>query len=226
MTELTPYAAFVVGLLGAGHCFGMCGGLMAAMSMAIKGATPAQRFQLLVGYNLGRIVSYALIGALIAAFTLTLAKVTQLNAHLVWLRVLAALLMMLTALYIAGINQWLMAIERLGQGVWRSIQPLAQRLLSVENPFQAFLAGMVWGWLPCGLVYSMLTWSLASADVQQGALLMAAFGVGTLPALLAIGVSAERLKAWVQNTKVRRLSALLLFAYATHTLVVALQQMR
>ncbi|GLP96091.1 sulfite exporter TauE/SafE family protein [Paraferrimonas sedimenticola] len=223
MTEITPWAALLVGLMGGGHCLGMCGGLMAAMSLSAS--SNSSKKSLILGYNLGRITSYMIAGAIVGGVVASIAQVTDASNGLLWLRFVAAALMIVTGLYIAGINQWLTVTEKAGKQLWAQIQPLAKRLLPVANPLQAYMAGIVWGWLPCGLVYSMLTWAIASGSAAQGATLMAAFGLGTLPALLLVGVAAKKLEHWLKHKGVRLVSGLLLIAYGVQTFVIGLQQL-
>jgi hypothetical protein len=187
--------AFAVGLLSALHCLGMCGGIMAALSVALPESTrtrPARLLGYLAAYNLGRILSYTLAGALAGSLGLTLVEGSG-SVEIGWLlRALAALLMVLAGLHLAG---WLPAIgrlERLGAPLWRRLEPLARRLVPVRTVGRAALYGAVWGWLPCGLVYAMLGVAAGQATVVGGAATMAAFGAGTLPTLLVTGLFASR----------------------------------
>lgn len=187
--------AFVVGLLSALHCLGMCGGIMGALSVALPESTrtrPARLLGFLAAYNLGRILSYTLAGALAGSLGLTLVEGTGSVELGLVLRAVAALLMVLAGLHLAG---WLPAvgrIERLGAPLWRRLEPLAHRLVPVRTLGRAALYGAVWGWLPCGLVYAMLGAAAGQATVLGGAATMAAFGAGTLPTLLVTGLFASR----------------------------------
>ena len=201
MIELAPklISAFVLGLLGAGHCFGMCGGLMGALTLAIPAEHRGLRLKLLIGYNLGRIASYALAGLLLG---LAGWAISQSPAVMV-LRVLAALLLMSMGLYLAGWWSGLTRIEALGQVLWKYLQPLASRLLPVRSLSQALLLGAIWGWLPCGLVYSTLLWAASQGSAGQAAVLMLFFGLGTWPVLIASGLAAERLGRLLRRRSVR-----------------------
>ncbi|MGL6251303.1 MAG: sulfite exporter TauE/SafE family protein, partial [Billgrantia desiderata] len=184
-------AAFVFGLLGGAHCIGMCGGIMSALTFAVPPSmrSPARLSGLLLGYNLGRIFSYMDAGALVASLG-TLVALTP--AARVGLQVFAAIMLILMALYIANWWKGLLRVEALGRRLWRHLEPFGKRLMPVVKVPQAIALGAVWGWLPCGLVYSMLAWSLATADPLFGAALMAAFGLGTLPSLLVTGFAARQ----------------------------------
>lgn len=212
--DLPPFAAaFVFGLLGGAHCIGMCGGIMSALSFAVPPSmrSPARLGGLLLGYNLGRIASYMVAGALAAALG-TLLSLTA-PARLV-LQGFAAVMLILMALYIADWWKGLLRVEAVGKRLWRHLEPIGRRLMPVVRVPQAMALGAVWGWLPCGLVYSMLTWSLAMADPLYGALLMGAFGLGTLPALLATGLAARQLAGLIRHPATRSIAALSIIAFA------------
>ncbi|MBS67177.1 MAG: cytochrome biogenesis protein, partial [Pseudomonas sp.] len=197
MTELLPLllSALVLGLLGGGHCLGMCGGLMGALTMAIPPDQRDRRLRLLVAYNLGRVSSYAVAGFLIGLAGWAVANSPAAMA----LRVVAAFLLITMGLYLAGWWSGLTRIEALGRGIWRHIQPIASRLMPVTSFPRALILGALWGWLPCGLVYSTLLWSASQGDAVDSALLMLAFGIGTWPVLLATGLAAERLTALLRK---------------------------
>lgn len=214
-------AAFVFGLLGGAHCIGMCGGIMSALTFAVPPSmrSPARLSGLLLGYNLGRILSYMAAGALVAALgtVIALAPATRLA-----LQVFAAIMLILMALYIADWWKGLLRVEAMGKRLWRHLEPFSRRLMPVVKVPQALALGAIWGWLPCGLVYSMLAWSLATAQPLQGALLMGAFGLGTLPALLATGLAARQLGALIRHRATRTLAALLIILFAVWQLFAAL----
>lgn len=216
MIELLPLlvSAFVLGLLGGGHCLGMCGGLMGALTMAIPPAQRGRRLRLLIAYNLGRILSYACAGILIGLAGWAIASEPAATA----MRVIAALLLIAMGLYLAGWWSGLTRIEALGRGLWRHIQPAASRLMPVSSVPRALLLGALWGWLPCGLVYSTLLWSASQGDAWQSGLLMLAFGLGTWPVLLATGLAAERLTALLRKRQVRLAGGVLVILFGLWTL--------
>ncbi|MGA6097067.1 sulfite exporter TauE/SafE family protein [Stutzerimonas marianensis] len=216
MIDLLPLllSAFVLGLLGGGHCLGMCGGLMGALTMAIPPEQRTRRLRLLVAYNLGRVLSYATAGLLIGLAGWAVASSPAAMA----LRVVAALLLISMGLYLAGWWNGLTRVEALGRGLWKRIQPVASRLMPVRNLPQALLLGTLWGWLPCGLVYSTLLWSASQGDALESALLMLAFGVGTWPVLLATGLAAERITALLRKRNVRMLGGVMVILFGLWTL--------
>ena len=216
MTELLPLllSALVLGLLGGGHCLGMCGGLMGALTMAIPPEQRGKRLRLLIAYNLGRISSYTLAGLLIGLAGWAVAS----SPAAMVLRVVAALLLISMGLYLAGWWSGLTRVEAIGKGLWRHIQPVASRLMPVTSLPRALLLGALWGWLPCGLVYSTLLWAASQGDALDSALLMLAFGVGTLPVLIATGLAAERLMALLRKRSVRVAGGVLVILFGLWTL--------
>nr|WP_156867830.1 MULTISPECIES: sulfite exporter TauE/SafE family protein [Pseudomonas] len=207
-------SALVLGLLGGGHCLGMCGGLMGALTLAIPPEQRGRRLRLLLAYNLGRITSYACAGLLLGLAGWAVASSPAALA----LRVLAALLLIAMGLYLAGWWSGLTRIEALGRGLWRHIQPVASRLLPVSSLPRALLLGALWGWLPCGLVYSTLLWAASQGNAGYSAALMLAFGVGTWPVLLATGLAAERVNALLRRRSVRVAGGVLVMLFGVWTL--------
>ncbi|MFP3447885.1 sulfite exporter TauE/SafE family protein [Pseudomonas sp. SIMBA_067] len=216
MPDLLPLlgSALVLGLLGGGHCLGMCGGLMGALTLAIPPEQRGRRLRLLLAYNLGRILSYASAGLLLGLAGWAVASSPAALA----LRVVAALLLIAMGLYLAGWWSGLTRIEALGRGLWRHIQPLASRLLPVSSLPRALLLGALWGWLPCGLVYSTLLWAASQGNAGYSAALMLAFGLGTWPVLLATGLAAERVNALLRRRSVRVAGGVLVMLFGIWTL--------
>ncbi len=216
MPELAPLlvSALILGLLGGGHCLGMCGGLMGALTLAIPPEQRSRRLQLLLAYNLGRILSYALAGLLLGLAGWVVAG----SQAEVIMRTLAALLLIAMGLYLAGWWSGLTRIEALGRGLWRHIQPLTRRFMPVTSIPKAVVLGSLWGWLPCGLVYSTLLWASSQGNAVNSALLMLAFGLGTWPVLLATGLAAERITALLRKRGVRMAGGLLVILFGIWTL--------
>ena len=221
---MTPdfIGALMIGLVGAGHCMGMCGGIASLLSL---GSSTANKSTSLIPlfYNLGRLSSYALIGALVGGAISGLSELSGLTHSLAWLRLIAALFMILVALYIAKWWQGLLLIEKLGQHIWRFISPTGKRLLPLKHPLHALPFGFIWGWLPCGLVYSALTWAAVAGSAINGGLIMLAFGIGTLPTMLIIGYGANHFQKLQKSLIFRNISALLLIAYGSYTAVETLE---
>jgi len=207
-------SALILGLLGGGHCLGMCGGLMGALTLAIPPEQRGRRLRLLLAYNVGRILSYACAGLLLGLAGWAVASSPAALA----LRVLAALLLIAMGLYLAGWWSGLTRIEALGRGLWRHIQPVASRLLPVSSLPRALLLGALWGWLPCGLVYSTLLWAASQGNAGYSAALMLAFGLGTWPVLLATGLAAEQVNSLLRRRSVRMAGGLLVILFGVWTL--------
>lgn len=236
-------ALFLVGLLGGGHCVGMCGGIVSALALGAtgKGATveggsavqshsrpigfappssaPFSALPLHLAYNAGRISSYVLAGAIAGALGgASLVLAGQLPLRLV-LSALASLMLIALGAHLVGISSVLTSVERLGQSLWQRISPLTRRFLPVRSVAQAFPLGLLWGWLPCGLVYSALVTSLGSGSAVNGALSMLAFGLGTLPNLLLAGLLAARLRHWLSQRSVRVVAGLVVAGFGVSGLL-------
>ena len=216
MADLLPLliSALILGLLGGGHCLGMCGGLMGALTMAIPAEQRNRRLQLLLAYNIGRISSYALAGLLVGLAGWAIGN----SPAALLLRALAGILLVCMGLYLAGWWSGLTRIEALGRHLWRHLQPLTRRLMPVTSVPQALFLGAIWGWLPCGLVYSSLLWAASQGSAINSALLMLVFGLGTVPVLLATGMAAERLTALLRQRGVRIAGGALVMLFGLWTL--------
>ena len=221
MNEFGYLSAFLVGLLGGVHCVGMCGGIVSAMTMSLKQNTTGQlRFH--IAYNVGRISSYVIAGSVMGGLGVMLAGYFPVKMAQQVLLGLAGVFMILLGLYLAGWWTILRRLEELGGGLWKKIQPLGNSLLPVTSTRKALLLGVLWGWIPCGLVYSVLIWSMSAGSVLQGGLLMLFFGLGTLPNLLAMGVIAEKLMAFVREPATRRVAGSLVILFGIYTFYQAL----
>ena len=218
MPEFSYFALFLIGLLGGTHCIGMCGGIVSALSMGV-GSRPA----LHLAYNAGRIISYMLAGAIAGALgEASLALADQLPVRIMLL-VLANLMLVALGLYLMGVTRALAFSERIGHKLWRHVQPLTRRFLPARTVAQAFPLGLLWGWLPCGLVYSALVTAMTNGSALHGGGMMLAFGLGTLPNLLLAGLLAVRLKAYAAKPAVRIAAGLLVLAFGLRGLFAAIR---
>lgn len=211
-------SALVVGLIGSGtHCIGMCGGIMGALAANIR-KDQARVWPFLFAYNIGRIVSYALAGAVLGAFGHgVMTAVPGPGVAAVGDRI-AALFMVALGLFLGGWWGALGRLETWGGRAFAYLRPVGQRFLPVTSLWQALGLGLVWGFLPCGLVYSVLAWALVSGSAARGAGLMAIFGLATWPGLLALG-SVRRFGAWVRRPSVRKVLAALIVGYGLVSLI-------
>ena len=207
-------SVFVVALMGAGHCLGMCGGIVGALSMAA--ASSRERWLRLFLYNIGRLSSYSLLGAVVGVFGFVFEQILG-----PWLRLVAGLLLILMGFYLANWWRALVWLEKGGAYLWRFLQPLGKKLLPLNAPWQALPLGMLWGFLPCGLVYTALAFAASQGDGVSGALIMLAFGLGTLPAIIVSGALAVQLQTLLANASLRVMMALMLIAFGVWTSAVA-----
>jgi len=215
--ELTFGAAIIVGLLGSSHCLGMCSGIVAALNMGVSEdptGKPKSLFLYQLSYNSGRISSYVLVGLL--AGTLG-AGLMQLGISPVAGKLVASAFMIALGLYLANWWRGLAVLEKLGHKLWRHIQPLGKGLFPIRSPLQAYLLGLLWGWLPCGLVYAVVAWSLTTGNAYDGAILMLGFGLGTLPAMLIAGKVFSFVKNWVKSPLVRTSAGVLIIAFGLYS---------
>jgi sulfite exporter TauE/SafE len=217
MAEFSIIAVFFVGLLGGVHCFGMCGSIVGILTAQLP--KDGARWPFHLAYNSGRIASYTLAGLLVGAIGqagLLLRDVVPVQ-HLLF--ALSSLMLIALGLYLAGIWSMVRRIEQVGSVLWQRIQPLTRSLFPITSPARALLLGSLWGWLPCGLVYSVLVTALASGHAQSGAMIMLVFGLGTLPNLLVIGLFWERCRHWVQSPRVRLFAGLIVMAFGIYGLI-------
>lgn len=221
MSGISLFPVFLVGLAGSVHCAGMCGGIVGALSVP---ARPAQRqvaFPLPVrsetaaggasllhvgAYNAGRIASYMVAGALaggLAGGAVALATVPALQDAF---SLLANLMLIALGLFLMDAWRGLARLEQGGQALWRHVAPLLRRLkpgAPHAGPCTMLAAGALWGWLPCGMVYSVLATAMLSGSAAGGAAVMAAFGLGTLPMLAALGLAGQGLRRALARCGVR-----------------------
>jgi sulfite exporter TauE/SafE len=198
-------AAFMAGLLGSGHCFGMCGGI--AGSLGAFSGLPGQqaRYAPTLQFNLGRLLSYGLLGALTAGVLGGVGDLMALKSAGKWLRILTALMVLLIGMRFLLEWRGLDWIERGGARLWRRIMPLAVRVSSRHDWIGRMALGLCWGFIPCGLVYSVLLTAASTGSAAPGALVMLAFGTGTLPAMVGLGVAAPALNTFLSDRMVRRI---------------------
>lgn len=214
-------AALALGLLGSVHCTAMCGGLAAAFALGIPAdATTGARVRILAGLSAGRILGYAVVGVAVGTAGLAVTGLLGTTGAAA-LRALAGLALLAIAAMVAGVGRTPLALERLGARVWRHLQPLAVALRHDLRGVNALALGLLWGWLPCGLVYSALGFAATSGDPGRAALVMVAFGLGTLPGVLLPSVAAYRFGALVQARGSRRVAAVMLAAFGVWTLIGA-----
>ncbi len=218
---------FLVGLLGSVHCAGMCGGIVAALSapgqagkafpvpvrtVGAAWAWPAAASHV-AAYNAGRLASYATAGALAGGMAGGLGRLAGLPALQLAAYFAANLMLVALGLYLQGAWRGLDWLERGGRVLWRRVAPWLAFLKPFDSPGRLFAAGALWGWLPCGMVYSVLATAMLSGSAPVGAAVMLAFGLGTLPMLAAIGMAGVRLRTVLQLRAVRTACGLLVLGF-------------
>ncbi len=209
ITELA--SAFGLGLAGAGHCLGMCGGIAAALQLGGGKGTG-----MTLAYHGGRLASYTVLGAALGFA----AGSVDIAAWTIGLRYLAGVLLIAMGGYIAGWWRLLQWLERGGAVLWRPVQKWTRSLLPLRHPGQAAVLGMCWGLMPCGLIYSSLAWAATAQDFRLSALIMLFFGLGTLPAMLATSFGAAGVRALLQRRGLKGLIGLLLISAGLWSLYV------
>ena len=210
-------SALLIGMLGGTHCVGMCGGIVTALTIGLSNQkrNDGRRFFIYqLSYNIGRILTYTITGALVASigavsehygFGMQVRKILTLTA---------ASVMIFLGLYLTG--WWktaILKIENIGSVLWRRIEPLAKKFIPIHSISHALIAGILWGWLPCGLVYSALFLAMSANSISQGALIMWSFGIGTLPVLLGLGYVSTNFIAHLQKQWVRTTAGTIIFCF-------------
>jgi sulfite exporter TauE/SafE len=201
-------AAFLAGFFGSTHCIGMCGAIVVLFEQ--HELSGGRQWLRRMSYNSGRLGFYALLGAVAGAGGAVLTKVAGVNTGLLILRLIAGFLVIAIGLNLLFNWSATRFLEQAGAGIWRRLSPLAKHVLPVATPGRALAAGFLWGALPCGLVYSAVAMAATGGNAQNGALVMLAFWLGTLPALILAGASAERLHRWRMNRSFRRIAGALI----------------
>jgi sulfite exporter TauE/SafE len=242
MNALSLLPAFLIGLAGGVHCIGMCGGIVSAFS--IVSASP-RRFPIAVvtegtqvaagngnsqwmhmlSYNGGRIASYAVAGAIVGGAAQGLAILIDIQALRTVMFWTSNGILAMLGLYLMGLWPGVARLEALGQSLWRRLQPLTPRLFPLNSAPKLFAAGLIWGWLPCGMVYSMLLTAMLAGTASRGAMMMAAFGAGTLPAMFLIGFVGLRIANLRHYKELRIVAGALVLAFGLLGLVRAAQGM-
>jgi hypothetical protein len=197
-------AAFMAGLLGSGHCFGMCGGIAGSLG-ALSGVSSRSLALPAVQFNLGRLLGYAVLGALAGGILGAASEIMAFKPLGKWLRGLTAAMVLLIGLRFLLDWRGLDVIERGGAGLWRRILPVAVRISQRHDWVGRLGLGICWGFLPCGLVYTVLMTAASTASAPAGAATMFAFGLGTAPAMLGLTLAAPALQTFLSDRFVRRI---------------------
>lgn len=221
---LTLTAAFVTGLIGSVHCLVMCGGVAAGLAAASRGAedralTGNSALKAALALNLGRVLGYTLAGALVGLFGTALIRMLDAQRLMLGLRLAVGVVMILVGLRLIGGRDRLSAIGRLGQSLWPALRRLGHVVLPADRTWKRLALGALWGWLPCGLSWSMLLVALFTVDPLNATLTMAAFGSGTLLAMVPVTWGSARLARRLAQPRLRRTLGLLVIAAGALTLL-------
>jgi hypothetical protein len=220
-------SAFLLGLLGSGHCLGMCGGISTALGLNTTSNKISNKKLFtafnphVLAYNFGRIISYSFAGLIVGLLGFWLSKNLS---NLSILRYLAATMLILMGLYLGKWFNGIIYTEKLGKLLWPLIQPLSKRFMPIKSIKDALIVGMVWGWLPCGLVYSALIWASLESSVTGSVLIMLFFGLGTLPSMLATGLFAQKFNLFAKKAWFRTFSGSMMIAFGIWSMPVVQQQ--
>ena len=214
-------AAFGAGLLGSAHCLGMCAGISGLFAVGATVASFRAQLPLAIAYNVGRVLSYAFLGVTVAA--LGGAAVGMIPGLTGPVRLASGLLIIIIGLQVAFNWRLLAPVEKVGALVWKRLAPRAKGLIPATSIASATGLGLIWGWLPCGLVYGALLLAATTADPVGGGLVMIAFGLGTMPAMIATGLSASKLSAFMSRNRLG--AGLLIVVLGAATLAMPLSKM-
>jgi hypothetical protein len=207
-------AALTTGLMGGAHCAAMCGGIATGFSAL----APRAGLALALQSNLGRVGGYVIAGALAGGLGNGIVRAAQLDGLALALRIAVGAVLIFAALRLLGIHGRLGFLPRPGAALWQRLRPLQRRLLPANSAGKRIALGVLWGWLPCGLSTTLLIAAWLQADAAQGALTMAAFGLGTLPVMLPLTWSGARIGRWLQRPRLRALAGTLVLAAGVMTL--------
>lgn len=216
--ELLLPAAFVAGFFGSAHCIGMCGAIVVLFEQQ---AGIAAGWQYRFGYNAGRLGFYAMLGLVAGAGGTVITKLAGVNVGLIVLRLIAGALVVAIGLNLLFNWSATRFLEQAGAGLWRRLSPLARHVLPVSSLPRAIAAGLIWGALPCGLVYSALALAATAGSPAAGVATMAAFWAGTAPAMLLAGASASRLRGMQSNRLFRTLAGVTMLVIGVLALMPA-----
>ncbi len=220
---ITLTSAFLLGFFSTLHCIGMCGGIIGALSLSLPVEirnNKARLFSFVLSYNVGRIISYSLAGLIAGAVGTGVLQSAGFDQGHSVLKYIGVSMMVAIGLYLTGWLPQLASVEKIGVPLWKRLEPFGRKLVPVISLPRALAYGMVWGWLPCGLVYFVLIWALTAGDAVSGALTMLAFGLGTLPTLIAAGFMTSWITRFARSARARQIVGLLIIAMAIGSLFI------
>ncbi|BCE02855.1 sulfite exporter TauE/SafE family protein [Marinicellulosiphila megalodicopiae] len=203
---------FLLAFAAAGHCIGMCGGLIQGLNVQTKQGI---NWGKLWRYQFGRVTTYFILTLLVSAafFPLT-------SKFVVISRTIAALFLIMLGLHFLNVKIFTQTLEKLALPFWRRISSMAQMLLRANQGFKQYLAGIVWGCIPCGLLYSVIPYSVNLADLKASLLLMAGFSFGTCITLWMSVMFSDVLRTWLSNQYLMKFNGIILLCFAGYSLFI------
>ena len=223
---VTLTSAFLLGFFSTMHCVGMCGGIIGALSLSLPLEIRNNKLKLfgfVLSYNIGRITSYSIAGLIAGAVGTGVLQSTGFDQGHTVLKIIGVSMMVAIGLYLTGWLPQLASIEKIGIPVWRRLEPIGRKLVPVASIPKALAYGLIWGWLPCGLVYFVLIWALTAGGAINGALTMLAFGAGTLPTLITAGFMTSWITRFAHSTRARQVVGLLIIVMAIGSLFIPME---
>lgn len=206
MTWALFLAAFSMGLFGSPHCLGMCGGIVTAFGLSMQHVSDSKKNGLILTYHLGRLISYSLLGLIASVIGVTIFQSIMSNSAP---RIVLGVVLVLIGLAMLGLplfNQ----LEKFGMRFWQSLAPLRKKVFPIDSFGKALFAGLLWGFLPCGLVYGALMMAIAGNNIATGAALMFVFGLGTIPMLIATQKTVGMLQSSIKNFRLRQINGVIM----------------
>lgn len=209
------FTAFLIGFLGGVHCIGMCGSLVVILSTNVSRDKKKLLYLIL---NSGRLFSYVFIGFIASSLGFFLSDFFGEN-FIFGFKIFGGICVSMIGFYLNGFFNFLSRFEKIGLSFWYTFLPYIKKIMPIKSYYKAFIIGMFWGNLPCGLVYSALIWSVSFISIAKCCVLMLLFGVGTLPTVLASGYFAISLKKLIQYKEVRILSGVFMIFFGILTIL-------
>ncbi len=206
MTWALFLAAFSMGLFGSPHCLGMCGGIVTAFGLSMQHVSDSKKNGLILTYHLGRLISYSLLGLIASVIGVAIFQSIMSNSAP---RIVLGAVLVLIGLAMLGLplfNQ----LEKVGMRFWQSLAPLRKKVFPIDSFGKALFAGLLWGFLPCGLVYGALMMAIAGNNIATGAALMFVFGLGTMPMLIATQKTVGMLQSSIKNFRLRQINGVIM----------------
>lgn len=206
MTWALFLAAFSMGLFGSPHCLGMCGGIVTAFGLSMQHVSESKKNGLILTYHVGRLISYSLLGLIASLVGVAIFQSIMSNSAP---RIVLGAVLVLIGLAMLGLPLF-NHLEKVGMRFWQSLAPLRKKVFPIDSFGKALFAGLLWGFLPCGLVYGALMMAIAGNNIATGAALMFVFGLGTMPMLIATQKTVGMLQSSIKNFRLRQINGVIM----------------